>query len=244
MLAAIIQARMASKRLPGKVLKKVLGKPLLFYQMEQLKGVRRIEKVIIATSTSRQDDPIAKWCESESVAYFRGSENDVLERFYQTALQYKVDPIVRLTGDCPLIDPAAVEMAIESLVSDRYDYAYLGLTFAEGICCDIVSFQALETVYKKAELESEREHVTPFIHHHPEMFKIKALENETDDSKYRFVVDRPEDFEVVKAIIEALYHKSSVPIRANDIKRFLDDNPSVFQKNRNIIRNESYNVFE
>jgi spore coat polysaccharide biosynthesis protein SpsF len=95
-----------------------------------------------------------------------------------------------------------------------------------------------------AELEPEREHVTPFMHHHPELFKIKALENKTDDSKYRFVVDRPEDFEVVKAVIESLYHENSEPLRANDIKQFLDNNPSLFQKNAHVIRNEGYNVFE
>jgi spore coat polysaccharide biosynthesis protein SpsF len=244
MLAAIIQARIASNRLPGKVLKEVLGRPILLYQLEQLKGVSQIEQIIVATTTSRKDDPIVELCKRESVAYFRGSEDDVLKRFYQTALHYKVDTIVRLTADCPLIDPAAVKMAIESFVNGQYDYVYLGPTFAEGICCDIFSFRALEIAYTRAELESEREHVTPFIHHHPELFKIKALENKTDDSKYRFVVDRAEDFEVVKAIIESLYCENSGPLQANEIKQFLDNNPSIFQKNAHIIRNEDYNVFE
>jgi spore coat polysaccharide biosynthesis protein SpsF len=244
MLAAIIQARMASTRLPGKVLKEVLGKPILLYQLEQLKSVNQIEQIIVATTTSRKDDPLVELCKRESIAYFRGSEDDVLERFYQTALHYRADTIVRLTADCPLIDPAAVKIAIESFVNGQYDYVYLGLTFAEGICCDIFSFQALEIAYARAELESEREHVTPFIHNHPELFKIKALENETDDSKYRFVVDKPEDFEVVKAIIESLYRENSGPLRANEIKQFLDNNPSIFQKNAHITRNEDYNVFE
>lgn len=244
MLAAIIQVRIASRRLPGKVLKEILGKPVLSYQLEQLKSVSEIEQVIVATTTSPQDDPIAEWCEKQSVACFRGSEDDVLERFYQTASHYNADPVIRLTGDCPLIDPDAVKTAIECFITEKYDYVYLGLTFAEGICCDIFSFQALETAYKNATLKPEREHVTPYLHNHPEMFKIKVLENKTDDSKYRFVVDEPEDFDVVKAIIESLSRKNSGPLYSKDIKEFLDRNPSILNKNAHVIRNEDYDVFK
>ena len=244
MLAAIIQARMTSKRLPGKVLKKVLGKPLLLYQVEQLRGLGDIEQIIIATTTSEEDYPIVELCKKESIAYFRGSEDDVLERFYQTALHYKVDTILRLTADCPLIDPEAVKGAIECFRGHEYDYVYLGLTFAEGICCDIFSFQVLEVAHKNAKMKSEREHVTPYMHNHPELFQIRALENKTDDSKYRFVVDKPEDFEVVKAIIESLYKENAKPFSSKDIKQFLADNPAVFQKNAHVIRNEDYNIFK
>jgi spore coat polysaccharide biosynthesis protein SpsF len=243
MVTAIIQARMHSRRLPGKVLKKILGKPVLLYQVERLRTVDEIKQIVIATTTSREDDQIIRLCEEESIAYFRGAVGDVLERCYQTARHYDADPILRLTADCPLITPEELKMQINYYLNNEYDYVYLGRTFAEGICCDLFSFRALEITHKNATLKLEREHVTPYMHKHHELFKITGLENKTDDSKYRFVIDEPEDFEVVKAIIEALCRDNSKPCNAEDIKAFLDNNPDIFKKNAHIIRNEDYEVF-
>lgn len=235
---------MSSSRLPGKVIREVMGRPLLFYQVERLKKVDKIDKIIIATTKNKEDDPIVQFCEKQSVEYFRGSENDVLERCYHAALQCQSDTVLRFTADCPLIDPKAIETELEFFLNNKCDYVYLGLTFAEGICCDILSFRALETAYKNAMTKEDREHVTPYIHHHPELFKIICMENKTDDSKYRFVVDNSEDLEVVKAIIEALYKEGSPPFNSEDIKKFLDGRPDIFQKNKHIIRNEGFDVFK
>lgn len=238
MLVAIIQARMTSRRLPGKVLKEVLGKPLLLYQVEQLRGLGDIEQIIIATTTSEEDNPIVELCKKKSIAYFRGSEDDVLERFYQTALEYEVDTIVRLTADCPLIDPEICDWLISTYLNERMDLVHTGLTFAEGLDCEIFSFEALEEAYHNAKLKSEREHVTLYIYNHPELFKIKTLENKRDDSKYRFAVDEPEDFEVVKAIIEGLSSEKTGGFTAEKVKNFLAQHPKVFNLNAGIIRNE------
>ena len=240
MLTAIIQARMASTRLPGKVLKEVLGKPILLYQLEQLKSVNQIEQIIVATTTSQKDDPLIELCERESIACFRGSEDNVLERFYQAALHYGADPIIRLTADCPLIDPHICERVISTYLSKQADadIVRLGPTFAEGLDCSVFSFKVLEEAYHNAKWESEREHVTLYIYNHPEDYRIIALKNETDDSKYRFTIDAPKDFEVVKAIIEGLSSEKPGSFTTKKVKKFLDDHPDIFCMNTDIIRNE------
>jgi spore coat polysaccharide biosynthesis protein SpsF len=141
------------------------------------------------------------------------------------------------------VDPEAVKAAIECLGSGAYDYVYLGLSFAEGICCDLMSFAALELAYRNAKLQPEREHVTPYMHNHPELFKMKCLENNVDDSRYRFVVDEPEDFEVVKSIIEGLQGERDGLFHSEDIKRFLDEHRAVYEKNAHVVRNAGYDVF-
>jgi len=229
---------MASSRLPGKVLMPVLGKPLLYYLTEQLRAVAAIKKIIIATTDRPADDAVAAFCNQESLACFRGSEDDVLERFYLAARQHGADPVLRFTADCPLLDHQVLEKLIEYFFETSCDYAHLASTFAEGICCDMFSFRALEAAHKNACLQSEREHVTPYFHSNPALFKKSILANTTDDSAYRFTVDEPEDFEVVKAIIETFYGRGMRLFSADSIKRFLDDNPAICSKNAHIVRDE------
>lgn len=237
MIAAIVQARMTSTRLPGKVLKEVRGKPLLSYLIERLRRVNNIEKIIIATTNNKEDDPIVELCKKEFVSYFRGSEDDVLDRYYQTAKKFGVDHVVRITSDCPLIDPQICDRVIGIYINSDIDYVHTGLTFAEGVDCEVLSFRALQKAWHEANLKSEREHITLYIHNHLKLFKKITLINETDDSKYRFTVDEWEDYLVVKAILEGLYSRDSQPFTANDVKEFLDAHPDIFQLNSNIIRN-------
>ncbi len=229
---------MGSTRLPGKVLQEVLGRPLLSYQIERLRGLKKVEKIIIATTVNKEDDPIVQLCTKESIPCFRGSEKDVLDRYYQSAQQYHVDPILRITSDCPLLDPEVVEQVIKVYGDGQYDYVRLDTSFAEGLGCEVFSFSALELAHRKSVIKSEREHVTLYMNKHPELMKKFIIKNISDDSKYRFTVDEPEDFEVVKAIIEALYKKKSVPFNAGDIKKFLDNHPEIYRINKHIIRNE------
>lgn len=234
---AIIQARMTSTRLPGKVLKKIMGKPLLSYQIERLRSCRSINEIIIATTINSDDDPIISLAKAEGLKYFRGSEEDVLDRYYQTAIKHHAKNIMRITGDCPLIESDICDAVAAEYFKSKADYARTGESLAEGLDCEMISFSALEVSWKNARLNSEREHVTLYIRNRPELFKIIVLQNERDDSKYRFTVDEPEDFEVVKAIIESLY-KNSECFNYEDVINFLDENPKVFQKNSNIVRNE------
>ncbi len=238
MIAAIVQARMTSSRLPGKVLKEVMGKPLLLYQIERLKRIVNIEDIIIATTTNKEDDPIVQMCKRESISCYRGEEYDVLDRYYHAGKKFGVDHIMRITADCPLIDPMLCDHIIDVYLKSNIDLIHLAPTFAEGLDCEMLSFKALENAWKNARLKSEREHVTLYLNNNPGLFKKTVIENSTDDSKYRFTVDELEDFEVVKAIIEALYKEDAEQFSTDEIKLYLDGHPEIFMKNAHIIRNE------
>jgi len=238
MILAVVQARMTSTRLPGKVMKKIIDKPMIYYLLERLKYAKGIDKIVVATTTNRTDDVLAKYVESLGVDVFRGSENDVLDRFYKTALKYNPTHIARVTGDCPLIDPQIVNKLISFYIKEKIDYAGLRPKFAEGLDFSILTFDALKTIWESAEMESEREHVTLYIRNNKKNFKFKKLKKKRDDSDYRITVDEPEDFEVVKSIFEALYEKNRYPFGFSEIKKFLDNHPEIMNKNKDIIRNE------
>ena len=238
MTAAVIQARMMSTRLPGKVLKPIMGRPMLSYQIERLRFCRSLDEIIIATTINSNDDPIIAFAEKEGLKFYRGSEEDVVDRYYQTAKKFRIDPIVRVTSDCPLIDPALCDHFIQVYINSNVDYVHTGNTFAEGLDCEIISFNALEKIWREASLKSEREHVTLYLNNHPELFKKFTLVSETDDSRYRICVDEPEDFSVVKMIFEALYRNNAQPFSFAKVKNFLDNNPSIYKLNSSVMRNE------
>ena len=229
---------MTSTRLPGKVLMEVMGRPLLSYQLERLRFSKQISKMIIATTVNREDDPIVALAHMEGVGFFRGSEDDVLDRYYQAAKKYNVNHIMRLTADCPLIDPDVCDCIADAYFESGVEYIRTGETFAEGLDCEIIGFKALIKAWLEAESKSEREHVTLYIRNHPELFKTIVKENETDDSRYRVTVDEEEDFIVVKTILENLYKGEATYFSIKEIKKFFRENPEIYHLNTNIIRNE------
>ena len=237
-VTAIIQARMTSTRLPGKVLMEVMGRPLLSYQVERLRFSNRIDETIIATTTNKEDDPVAKLAQKEGIKVYRGSEDDVLDRYYQAAKEYGAEHIMRLTGDCPLIDPVICDLVIDSYLKSGVDFVHTGPTFAEGLDCEVFSLECLKLAWHGAELRSEREHCTMYFHNHPEKVRKITIVNKTDDSKYRFTVDELEDFSVVKAILENLYQTSEGHFGPSEIKSLLDSSPDIFDLNKGIVRNE------
>lgn len=209
-IVLIDQARMSSTRLPGKILKQVLDKPLLLYQIERLKRAKRLSQIVIATTVNPQDDIIANTAKEQGVSVYRGSEEDVLQRYAETAKQFQADFIVRITSDCPLIDPAIIDACIEQfLKSPQYDYISntLDLTFPRGMDVEVFTQKALQTAHEKAKRTPEREHVTPYIYQHPDIFKIGHFKNSENLSQYRLTVDTQEDFDLIKMIIESLYPK-------------------------------------
>ena len=205
----IVQARMNSERLPGKVLKKVLGKPLLKYEIERLKRVRSAGGVLVATGDDGSNDAIADFCRAEKVTFFRGPEEDVLSRFYGAAKEHSAETIVRVCADSPLVDPAVTEKTLRHFQKNpgRFDYVsnVLRRTYPRGLDCEVFSFKALEEAHREAREKSEREHVTPFIYNHPERYRLGGVENDTDESRYRWTVDTAEDFELIRAILTELY---------------------------------------
>lgn len=237
----IIQARMGSKRLPGKVLKEVLGKPLLWYLLQRLRQCKAISQIVVATSDSKDDQAIEDFCKDNQTSCFRGSEDDVLERFYQCALYYDMDPIVRITGDCPLIEPRFVDDVVNFYSENSdFDLVKTGPTYPEGFDAEIFPHKNLEAAWQEAELKSQREHVTTFLWENDQRFKIKWLALKKDYSFFRLTVDEKIDFEVVKEVIEELYPQKDVFFNFEDIFLLYQKKPAIFWKNKHVIRNEGY----
>lgn len=208
--ALIVQARMGSKRLPGKVLKEVLGKPLLEYQIERLSKVRLSSQLIVATTSLDKDDPIALLCEKMGVAVFRGSEKDVLSRYYEAATEVGAEVIVRVTADCPLIDPKLVDEVIERFLflPPKVDYASncLERTFPVGMDTEVFSYDTLKSTWKLAKKPEEREHVTLYMYRGKSPFSVANVANiRGNQSDVRLTVDTPEDFKRVEDILTKLY---------------------------------------
>lgn len=237
-VTAILQARMGSSRLPGKVVKEVLGKPLIAYEIDRLRLCSEIGEIILATSDMESDDPIAAVGDSLGVKVFRGSEADVLDRYYQASKLAKYPNIMRATGDCPLIDPAICNAAISTFFEEKADYVITSPKVAEGLDCEVMTKDALEAAWREAELPSEREHVTLFIRNRADRFKCVELGSDEDNSNYRITVDEPVDFTVVEAILKALIPKHGLTFSFNDVRDFLDTNPDILGLNSTIIRNE------
>lgn len=237
-VVAIIQARMTSTRLPGKVLMPVLGRPLLEYQLERVRLSSMVDDIVIATTVNAEDDPVATLARKEGVGLYRGSELDVLDRYYKAALSAKADHVMRLTADCPFVEPELCDSIISQYFDSRVDYVHTGATFAEGLDCEIFSFEALKAAWQDASLPSEREHATMFLHNNPGRFSKLTHENSQDDSRLRLTVDETEDFAVVKKVLESLYPLHGAMMRIAHIKEFLAENPDVFEINSHVTRNE------
>ncbi|MCD4679457.1 MAG: glycosyltransferase family protein [Bacteroidales bacterium] len=234
----IIQARMSSTRLPGKVMMKISGKPLIGHMILRLEHCKKVDNIIVATSKDRSNDPLCKYLSEIGINAYRGDEENVLSRFYYAALQINAKNVVRLTADCPLIDPIQIDKFIQVLFDKQADYVFGGPSFAEGLDTEVFTFNALKKATKNAMNKSEREHVTLYFHNNNESFNIIRIDNDVDDSNYRITVDEKEDFIVVNKIFEALYNDKKPLFGINQIKNFLNENPDVFTINSRIIRNE------
>jgi spore coat polysaccharide biosynthesis protein SpsF len=240
MILAIVQSRMNSKRFPGKVMRPILGKPLIGYILERLSQSKKIDKIILATSINKENDTLCDYTISSGHGVFRGSEEDVLERYHVAAKKYEAKTIVRITGDCPLIDPEICDKLIQFYFDEKADYAILSPNFAEGLDCEVFSTKLLEKAYLSALSKSEREHVTLFYRNNPDIFNIKTLSNDQDDSQYRVTVDNHEDFDVVESIIR--HFMPDPNISWAETKNFLKKRPDIVAKNSNIERNEGLRI--
>ena len=238
---AIVQARMGSTRLPGKVLLPLGDRPILFRVVERLRFVEGLADVVVATGASPANDPIRALCQAEGIPCYSGSEADVLDRYYQAALHFSADPILRVTSDCPLVDPAIVRQALELFEAGRDEIVYVGFdpSFPDGLDVEVIAFEALEAAWREARLSSEREHVTPFIWKQPDRFPQDRIRNGTTASEERWTVDKPQDYEFVKAIHAALC-RSGRPFGMAEILSFLETHPELRQLNSGIVRNDGY----
>lgn len=231
----ISQARMTSTRLPGKVLKEVLGKPLLSYQIERLRRAKYADEVIIATTVNATDDPIEGLCCKLGVKCFRGSEEDVLSRYYFAAKESQADIVVRVTSDCPLIDPTVIDTVISNYKDNNYDYVSntLERTYPRGMDTEAFSYRVLAEAHTQASTQAEREHVTPFIYCRPDLYKLGIVRNSEDNSRYRWTVDTPEDYELIQHIIKYVYPKNT-NFTMHDCLQAIKSNPQWLSINAHI----------
>jgi spore coat polysaccharide biosynthesis protein SpsF len=241
MILGILQARASSRRLPGKVLKPILGRPMLERQIERLRRARRMDKLVVATSTDASDDAIAALCQSLPIDCFRGSLDDVLDRFYQAARPYGPRAVIRLTGDCPLADPAVIDQLIDMHLAGGFDYTsnVVKRSYPDGLDAEVMEFHCLETAWREATLPSEREHVTPFIRSQRQRYRFGDLVQAQDLSGQRWVVDDPEDFAFISAIYEALCPDNPAFTTA-DILALLERRPDIAAMMGHAPTNEGY----
>ena len=241
MIIAILQARVSSTRLPGKVLRPILGAPMLERQLERLARVQIFDRLIVATSIEKSDKPIVQLCRELDVDCFRGSLTDVLDRHYRAAEPFGPDTIVRLTGDCPLADPEVIDAGIGFFLEHDFDYVSncMERTFPIGLDFEVFRFESLRTAWREAGLPSEREHVTPFIKNPPERFGIGHFKNGVDLSYHRWTVDEPEDFRFAAAVYENLY-PANPRFSMQDILDLLVRRPELAEINYHIVHGEGY----
>ncbi len=242
MIAAIIQARMGSTRLQGKVLIDIGGKPLLEHVVERVRKSRLIDDIIIATTDNEQDKAIIKFARRRGIPYYAGSENDVLDRFYQAAQKFCVEVIVRITPDDPFKDPEVIDKIIRHYLTskDKLDYVSNTIkpTYPEGLDVEVFSFAALEKAWNEARKDSEREHVTPYIWNHPELFRLANIENSEDLSHLRWTLDYEEDLRLAREVYARLYRGQVFLMK--DILALLSAEPELARINQGITRNEGY----
>jgi len=241
-ITALVQARMGSTRLPGKTLADIEGKPLLQHILERVQACRRLRHIVLATSTLEEDDPVADLAHRCGTEVFRGSAEDVLDRFYRAARQFTVDIVVRITADDPFKDPDVIDRAIEEYLrlAPHIDYVSNTLepSYPEGLDIEVVSTAALELAWREAKHSSEREHVTPYIYSHPERFRIAQFRAPEDHSRLRWTIDYPEDLAFARAVYARLDRGGL--FRMQDILDLLRVHPEVGAINAGHIRNEGY----
>lgn len=205
-IIAVVQARMGSTRLPNKVMMPICGTPMIGILLNRLSKSQKIGKIVVATSTNSNNQLLVNYVETLGFEVFQGDENDVLDRFYHAAEQYSPEVVVRITGDCPLVDWEVVDNVIHRFEHSNCDYATNTLppTFPDGFDVEVFSFEALAKAFHYAKLNSEREHVTPYIRNHPELFILSNVSSHFDYSSIRLTVDQQEDFSLLEKIAENL----------------------------------------
>lgn len=236
---AIIQARMGSTRLSGKILKRLSGKPALWHLTNRLRYSKCLKDIVIATTVNSEDDIVVKFCKANNLKWYRGSEEDVLDRYYQAARTFQADPVVRITADCPVIDPTIVDEVIEGYFEGGYDVYGLGGEFPDGLDCGLFSFWVLEDTWKHATLPSEREHVGPYMKKHPEKYRIGVYEKFKGLGHHRWTLDEEADLRFLQVLFDRLYRPGRIFL-TQEILDLLEKEPQLMEINANIIRNEGY----
>lgn len=233
-IVAIIQARMGSSRLPGKVLKDLAGETVLSRVLSRVGQSSLIDQILVATTDEAADDPIVEECGKHSAAVFRGDQHDVLDRYWRAAELARAEIIVRITSDCPLIDPEITDKTIAAFLETRPDYASNALirTYPRGLDTEVMSCSALERAWRESKKQYEREHVTPYLYENPAKFRVLSITGDMDHSDCRWTLDTPEDLRFLRAVYERLHGRDIFSWR--DVLAFLGDEPELIALNGSI----------
>ena len=237
---AVLQARMGSTRFPGKAMADLLGKPLLTRVVERACAIQGIKSVVVATTSAEHDHPLLELAQRCGVHAFAGSEEDVLDRYYRAARAFDAEVIVRLTGDCPLLDPDVSQRVLMRFQQGDVDYASNTVppTFPDGLDTEVFSLATLERAWREASLTSEREHVTPYIWKNPDKFRLANVTNPVDLSALRWTVDEPQDLQFVCSIYDCLGARPVFGMA--DVLALLAKHPSLEDINSSFERNQGY----
>lgn len=243
MIVGIIQARMASTRLPGKVMLKVLDKTMLEHMIERISQSKKLDQIIVATTENKLDDIIENVCKKMKIQCYRGSEDDVLLRYKNSAEITKASIIVRLCADCPLLDGITIDKVIDQYLKENYDYVSnlfpSPRTYPDGMSVEVFSAKILDEANKNAKKPSEREHVTFYMWMQPDKFKIQRVDYSKNLSKYRFNLDYEEDYNFIKKVFEGLLSKNKF-CTMEEIILWLNKNPEIFNINSHIISQQGW----
>ncbi len=236
-IVAIIQARMGSTRLPGKIMRNILGKPVLIHELGRIGKIKALDELVVATTTNKRDDIIVKTVQKyyENISLFRGSEEDVLDRYYKAAIESSANTIVRITSDCPLIDPVVSDKVITAFLKTDCDYCSntVKRTYPIGLDTEVFKFKTLEKSWNEASKKSEREHVTLHIRNNSEKFKLLNVANNTNLGNLRWTLDTPEDLEFINEIYKRLSYKKKNFLMA-DVLEVLEVEPILVSINKHI----------
>lgn len=238
-ISAIIQARMTSQRLPGKVMADICSKPMIWHIVDRLRHSKKIDEIILAIPDIKESDGLEEFAKSHKIKYFRGSENDVLSRYYGAAKKFACDVIIRITGDCPLIDPQIIDLIIEKHLGSKADYTSncQQRTFPRGLDAEVFNFDVLKRVFESAKADDEKEHVTLYIEKHAKNFKLASVAGEKNLSHLRLTVDEKKDIDFVREIYENLYREDKIFL-LDEILELLKKRPDLTAINENIRQKE------
>jgi spore coat polysaccharide biosynthesis protein SpsF len=240
-VTAIVQARLASTRLPGKVLLDLEGRTVLERVLERVRASRLVGSALVATTVLEEDGEIAEFCRRGGIDFYRGSSEDVLDRFYQAALARGAEHVVRITADCPLLDPRVIDAVVERHLREGADYTsnICPPTFPDGEDVEALTFRTLERAWREATLRSDREHVTTYIRNNPGLFRTAGVSHPEDLSSKRWTLDNAEDYEFLRGVYRSLVRDKPL-FGMEDVLAFLEKNPRAEAVNRHIRRNEGY----
>jgi len=222
---------MGSTRFPGKVMKKIGGREIFLVQLDRMKRAKTLDQIVVATTIKKRDDVIVRLCKKNKILYFRGSENDLLDRYYKAAKKFKAELVVKIPSDQPLIEATVIDQVVGTMHKNLDKYDYVGNlrppTFPDGMDVEVMTFKTLEVMWKKAKEQHEREHLTPYIWAHPDQFRVGNVANEYGDmyTTFRWTLDYPEDFEFFKAVFSAFGNKTHFSMK--DVLDLLRKNPEL-----------------